>query len=369
VPEKLSGNFLQVVPRELGKHKLTEDVEKPLFRAILIRKKTLYQTVRNSSYMKLTIIIPAYNEAATIGGVIDDIPKKIPGISEIYPVVIDDGSTDGTAGTAAEHGAHVIRHTRNTGLGTAFRTGVSHALETGTDILVNIDADGQFYPQDIPTLVEPIVQGDAECTTASRFIDKNLYPDMHPIKFYGNRAMSFLVSFLTGQKFYDVSCGMRAYNRHALLNFNLAGNYTYTQEAILNLAYKGIIIKEVPIKVIGKRQAGSSKVASNLFNYAIRTSTIIFRAFRDYKPLYFFGLIAGVFFVIACCFFGFLLFHYLEAETLFPHKWAGLAGLIAALISFACLMIGLLADMLDRVRMNQEKIIYLLQREKHKSSS
>ena len=157
---------------------------------------------------------------------------------------------------------------------------------------------------------------------------------------------------------------MRAYNRHALLNFNLAGRFTYTQEAILNLAYKGIIIKEVPIKVIGKRQNGESKIASNLFRYAYRTSSIIFRAFRDYKPLYFFGMIALFFFLIGLGFSTFVLIHYAQAGSFFPHKWAAFAGLTAVMISFACIIVGLVADMLDRIRMNQEKIIYLIQQDR-----
>jgi glycosyltransferase involved in cell wall biosynthesis len=314
--------------------------------------------------MKLTIMIPALNECATIGKVVDDIPKSIPGISNISVVVIDDGSTDDTAKIAKAHGAVVISHNRNMGLGAAFRTGVSYAIESEADIMLNIDADGQFNPKDIPKLIVPIANGEAECTTASRFIDKNLYPTMNVVKFWGNRAMSLLISFLIGQKFYDVSCGMRAYNYHALLNFNLAGKFTYTQEAILNLAYKGIIIKEVPIKVIGKRSNGKSKIASNLFRYALRTSVIIFRAFRDYKPLFFFGLISMSFFMCAMCAGGFLLQHYIQTGSLFPHKWAGVVAIVATMISFACLMIGLVADMLDRIRMNQEKIIYLLLKKK-----
>jgi len=314
--------------------------------------------------MKLTIIIPALNESATIGRVIKEIPNSIKGISEIIVVVIDDGSTDETAVIAERCDAVVIRHSRNMGLGMAFKTGVTYAINSGTDIMVNIDADGQFYPKDIPSLVSPIVKTEAECTTASRFIEKKYYPEMNIVKFWGNWAMSLLISFLTGQRLYDVSCGMRAYNRHALLNFNLSGNFTYTQEAILNLAYKGIIIKEVPIHVIGRRKNGSSKMASNLFRYAMRTSIIIFRAFRDYKPLYFFGSIALFFFLIGAGFGFFLLSHYMKSGTLFPHTWAGIAGLTFGLLSVACIIIGLLADMLDRIRMNQEKIIYLLQEEK-----
>jgi len=318
--------------------------------------------------MKLTIVIPAWNEAATIAKVIKDIPRQIRGISKIVVIVVDDGSSDNTAKIAEKNGACVIRHSRNMGLGMAFKTGVTYAINHGTDIMVNIDADGQFYPKDIPALVAPIVDGEVECTTASRFINKKYYPEMNIVKFWGNWAMSLLISFLTGQRLYDVSCGMRAYSRHALLNFNLTGNFTYTQEAILNLAYKGIIIKEVPIKVIGRRQSGKSKMASNLFRYALRTSIIIFRAFRDYKPLYFFGAISFFFFVVGSGFGVFLLIHYRKAGTLFPHTWAGIAGLTFALLSVACIIIGLLADMLDRIRMNQEKIIYLIQEEKTANS-
>ena len=314
--------------------------------------------------MKIVIIIPAFNEDATIKDVLRKIPKKIPKISKIETVVVDDGSTDKTKEISKSEGAIVISHRRNLGLGSVFRSGINYALSSGADIMVNIDADGQFNPKDIPKLIAPIADKKVDCTTASRFMDKSLYPDMNIIKFWGNHAMSFLISFLTRQKFHDVSCGMRAYNRHALLNFNLTGKFTYTQEAILNLTYKGITIDEIPIKVIGKRVHGKSKIASNLFRYTLRTSVIIFRAFRDYKPLMFFGIISLMFFIIAFSLFTFLGIHYLQTNSLFPHKWAGVAGITITIISFGCLLVGLVADMLDRIRMNQEKIIYLLQKNK-----
>lgn len=311
--------------------------------------------------MKLVIIIPAFNEDATIKKVLRAIPTNIPKITTIETVVVDDGSTDKTKKIAKAAGATVISHVKNLGLGATFRSGINYALNNHADIMVNIDADGQFAPKDIPKLVAPIAKHHFDCTIASRFMDKSLYPQMNPLKFWGNRGMSFLISFLTRQKFYDVSCGMRAYNRHALLNFNLTGKFTYTQEAILNLTFKGVTIKEVPIKVLGTREHGQSKMASNLWRYAIRSSMIIFRAFRDYKPLFFFGIISLIFLLIALALFTFLGIHYLETKSLFPHKWAGIAGIATSIISFGCFMVGLLADMLDRIRMNQEKIIYLLQ--------
>jgi len=159
---------------------------------------------------------------------------------------------------------------------------------------------------------------------------------------------------------------MRAYSRHALLQINLSGSFTYTQEVILNLAYKGIIIKEVPIKIEGIRKHGKSRVASNLFRYGIRTGMIIFRAFRDYKPLYFFGIISLFLFLISFCLMLFVAIHFANVGSFFPHKWAVFAAALSGTFAFVILIIGLLADMLDRVRMNQEKILYLLQKRIYK---
>lgn len=121
--------------------------------------------------MKLVVIIPALNEEATIGGVVGRVPVSIPGISQIERVVIDDGSRDGTAACAQEAGASVVRHPENRGVGEAFRTGVEEALRRGADIVVNMDGDGQFRPEDIPRLVRPILAGEAGFVTCTRFGD------------------------------------------------------------------------------------------------------------------------------------------------------------------------------------------------------
>jgi len=109
--------------------------------------------------MNLVILIPALNEAASIAGVIDSMPKKIEGVDQIEVLVVDDGSTDDTAQLAQNAGATVISHPFNQGVGMAFNTGLAAALEMGADIMVNIDADGQFSPKDIPVLIAPIIEG------------------------------------------------------------------------------------------------------------------------------------------------------------------------------------------------------------------
>jgi len=180
------------------------------------------------------------------------------------------------------------------------------------------------------------------------------------VKFYGNRCMSALISFLVGKKFYDVSCGFRAYNRDVLLQMNLFGQFTYTQETFMDLSFKGMEIQEVPVRIRGTREFGKSKVASNLFDYAIQTSKIILRSFRDYKPMILFGCIALGFLLLGLILTGFLAVHYARTGTFTPHKWAGFtAGLLFGLGSIT-LVTGLLADMLGRVRRNQERILYMM---------
>lgn len=207
--------------------------------------------------------MPAFNEEKLIGGVLDRMPDYVDTI-----VVVDDGSTDKTPHIARAKGALVVTHNMNRGVGAAFHTGVDKALELNTDIMVTIDADGQFDPKDIDTLIDPIRDGDADFVTASRFKNKKLAPTMPRLKYWGNIAMSRLISFLTGQKFYDVSCGFRAYSKEALLRLNLFGEFTYTQETFMDLAFKNIAIQEVPISIQGERKYGQSKVAKNLFRYA-----------------------------------------------------------------------------------------------------
>ena len=312
--------------------------------------------------MRLLVVIPALNEEMTIADVIGRIPREIEGVNRVEIAVVDDGSTDRTADLAREAGAHVISHARNKGVGAAFHSGVEYAIDSGADLVVNMDGDGQFSPEDIPTLIRPLLNGSADMVTASRFIKEAYWPEMTKVKFYGNRGMSALISFLVREKYYDVSCGFRAYKRDVLLQMNLFGEFTYTQETFLDLSFKGVKIQEVPVRIRGTREFGESKVASNLFKYAIQTSKIILRSFRDYKPMIFFGVLSLVFFLVGGVLGTFLLSVYLKTGSFSPHKWAGFtAGLLFGLSSIT-FVTGLLADMLGRVRKNQERILYMLKK-------
>lgn len=306
----------------------------------------------------MMVALPALNEEKTVGRVIEGIPRDLPGVSTVEVVVINDGSIDRTAEIAAQAGAHVLHSDRPRGVGAAFHAALAWAMERGVDLLVTIDADGQFDPADIRKLVAPVISGRADFASASRFMDPALTPEMPWIKKWGNRQMSRLVSRLTGQRFYDVSCGMRCYSRKAIFSLNLLGAFSYTQEVFLNLAFKGLRIVEVPIAVSGGREYGESRIASNLGHYAMKTSRIILRAYRDYHPLRFFGGIALILMGGAALLLGFFGVHYLVTGHFSPHKWAGFSGAALAMLSLILLHIGMIGDMLNRHRVYLEELLY-----------
>lgn len=317
--------------------------------------------------MRLVVVIPCLNEAATISDVIARIPASVPGVSDIRVVVVDDGSTDQSAKLAEDAGAVVVSNGSNRGLGYTFRHGLHKALELGADIVVNMDGDGQFDPQDIRRLVAPIVAGTADFVTASRFKDSQLIPDMPPVKLWGNRFMSRMISTMLGERFYDVSCGFRAYSREAALRLHLWGKFTYTQESFLDLAVKDMRITEVPVRVLGVRPVGESRIASNLWKYGVQTANIIFRSYRDYWPFRFFMFVSIPLFTVAICLLLFFTGHYALTGRFSPHVWAGFTGAGTMAGAFGLLSIGFFADMLKRIRLNQEEIIYMTRANGHRT--
>lgn len=308
--------------------------------------------------IKLLVIIPALNEEATIADIIDRVPKEISGIDLVDVVVIDDGSIDRTAQIATSRGARIISHGRTIGVGKAIQSGLADALRHTFDVAVNIDGDGQFAPEDIPKLLNPILLGKADFVSASRFMDPALIPNMSRFKLLGNKSMSWLVSYLTGQRYYDVSCGFRAYSRECILRLTLMGNFTYTQETFLALTYHGLRLLEVPIQVRGEREHGESRVAYSLVRYAVKSSRIIVGFLRDYKPSFFFNMIAHGLFVpgmlLATFFFG----HRMVYGTFTPHLWSGFLAAYLIGLAISLYVFGQLASMLTRLRKLQEEILY-----------
>ena len=309
--------------------------------------------------MKLIVVLPALNEEENIVAVLNRIPEKIEGIDVIEKLVIDDGSTDRTRELSIKAGASVISHPTNLGVGAAFKTALREVLKRKADIMVQIDADGQFNPEDIPKIAKPVIVGEAHMVSASRFADVNLIPpDIPPVKKWGNFQVSKIVSFLAGQKFMDVSCGFRAYGKEALLKLNPIADFTYTQEVFLELVYKGLIIKEVPVEVKGKREIGESRVAGNIPRYAYQISRIMLTTFRDYKPFSFFGILALVIFFFGVALDLVPIINKFYTGSLYPFKVFGVAGLSFNFIGVLVFLMAFLADMNNRQRMLIEETLY-----------
>jgi glycosyltransferase involved in cell wall biosynthesis len=318
--------------------------------------------ILNGTLVKLLVIIPCLNEDQSVAEVIRQIPREIPGIISIEVLVIDDGSTDNSAAAARSAGATVISHGYRRGVGAAFQTGLTYALENRFSIIANIDADGQFDPHQIPDVIGPILNGRADFVTGSRFLSQpGKIENMSFVKRHGNRAMNQLISRLSRRRFSDVSCGFRAYSREAALRLNLGGQFTYTQETFLDLAFQGVRIEEVPINVryFADRQ---SRVAGSIVSYAIKTSKIILRTYRDYQPLRFFGALALTFFAPGMLIFGFFVGWYFWHGSFSPHIWAGFAGAALMFLGITIGGLGIVADMFTRVRRNQQTILYLLRK-------
>ena len=308
-------------------------------------------------------MIPAYNEESTIGLVISSIPKKIANVGEVKVLVINDGSSDRTVEEAKRAGAdRIISFPTNRGLGVAFKAGIEEALRIGAEVIVNIDADGQFDSKDIARLAQPILKGEADVVTCSRFKDRGLEPKMPFVKKFGNSLFTAIINFLTGQRFSDTQCGFRAYSREAALHMTLFGKFTYTQEVFLNLVQKGFTITEVACNVKGER-VGKSKIVKHWYSYGVKALMIVIRTVRDYRPLQFFGSIGLALFLIGSASALVLFIRLLLFNVVSPYMWAVYADVVLIVLGFLLMILALLADMSDRQRKIMEEILYRLKKQ------
>lgn len=329
----------------------------------VLNKKTarVNQLIQMPNVKTLVVLIPALNEERMIAPVIKAIPREIQGIARVLVLVVNDGSTDKTAEKARLAGADkIVSHQSNKGLGVAFKTGIDTALKMGADVIVNIDADGQFNPLDIPKVIEPVVSEKADMVTCSRFKDKALEPKMPFIKKFGNNLFRKMINFVMKSNFTDTQCGFRAYSKEAALKLNLFAKFTYTQETLIDLLNRGMKIEEVACKVRGQRE-GKSRVVKHWYSYGIKALLIVIRSYRDYKPLQFFGGI-GILFGSVGIIYGLLQWINSMTPGVDIPFWRIIVVALLILVGALMIVLALIADMLDRQRKIQEETLYRIKK-------
>jgi glycosyltransferase involved in cell wall biosynthesis len=224
---------------------------------------------------RLIVTIPAYNEETPLPKVLKDIRKSLSKENDLLILVVDDGSTDRTVEVAQTSGADVIVcHERNLGVAHAYKTAICSALSHGADVICTIDGDGQFKPNQIDSLVEPIRRGEADLVIGSRFVSMENNNDVPPINRCANKLMALLISFIIGRRIHDTESGFRALSRDAALELELLGRVSFSNDMILDLSKKGRKIKEVPVTVI-YFQTRVSKVITGFLRYGFRSICLI----------------------------------------------------------------------------------------------
>lgn len=233
--------------------------------------------------MKLAICIPAYNEEKTIGLVLGAIPKTIHGITSLKVFVSDDGSSDQTVEKVRTFNDLPIEIIRNPhqGLAKTFEAGIKKALSWGADVVVNIDADGQYRPGEISLLIDPLLCGEADMVIGDRQVASLRF--MSPAKKYGNMAGSWFLRRLTGSKVCDASSGFRAYSQRAAESIQILSSHTYTHENLIQAHYEGLRIAQVPVTFIGRSDGSSSRLISGVIIHIFKSLRGIFAAWRRWR--------------------------------------------------------------------------------------
>lgn len=315
--------------------------------------------------MKLVINIPAYNEEKKIGETIKRIPGSFQGISEIFIQVVDDGSKDNTVKVSQEAGAdQVYSHKVNRGIGVTFRTAVGKALKNKADIMVNIDADGQFNPNDIQKLIDPILEGEADIISADRFGDKEA-KNMPKSKYHLNKIAASMIGWFMNSKINDLTCGFRAYDREALLRLNLPGNFTYTQEVIIDAIGKNLKVKWIPVEVTYFEDR-KSRVVKSIWRYVNDSFRIILKAIRDVRPMKFFGIPGLIMIIISLGLTADFLYMYFQDFKITPYRNLLILSITLFLVGLQFFVFALIADMIKSSRRLTEDTMYLIKKEKYK---
>lgn len=311
---------------------------------------------------KLIIQIPCYNEEQTLAETLQSLPRSLNGIDDIEILIIDDGSQDKTAEVAIQCGAHhLLRFPQHVGLATAFASGLNACLELGADIIINTDADNQYFAGDIKKLVMPIIEGKADIAIGDRGVAN--HPEFSSLKRALQRWGSKVLEWTSGLNIPDATSGFRAYSREAALKTIVLSGYTYTLETLIQAGSKGLAVHYVPVRT--NPQKRPSRLIRSLPEYLALSTITIIRSYAMYRALRFFTIIGGLF-ILSGFLLGirFLIIHYL-LRTGGGNLQSLLLTAVLLIIGFQIILIGLLADLISFNRKILEEVLYRLRKSNH----
>ncbi len=315
--------------------------------------------------MRLIVNLPAFNEEEKIESTIKRIPRHFAGIDEVLIQVVDDGSSDRTATVAKEAGADfVLRHGINRRLGVMFATASENALKEGADIMVNIDADGQFDSKEIQKLIDPILHNQADMVVGDRFSQSSA-KNIPWIKDFFNRLGASMVGSFLNVKTSDITCGFRAHSHETLLRLNNPAGFTYTQETIIDAIGKNLRVVWVPVQVTYFADR-KSRIVKSAYSFISNSFRIILKAVRDVRPMKFFGIPGLSLILIALAVFIGFLFFYFQDFKISPYRNYLLFSAVTFLIGLQFVVFALIADMIKSSRKLTEDLMYLVKKEKYK---
>ena len=292
--------------------------------------------------MKLIIQIPCLNEEQTLPETLKDLPKSLSGIDSIEVLIINDGSTDRTVEVAKEHGAqHILSLTNNKGLAKAFIYGIDHALNLGADIIVNTDADNQYFGEDIAKLIQPILRKRADIVIGDRQVET--IGHFSPIKILLQKLGSWTVRQLSGTTIPDATSGFRAYSKEAALQMNVISDFTYTIETIISAGKKNLAIEHTPVRT--NKKLRESRLFPSIQVYLRRSLVTMLKVYSMYRPLRVFTIAGGttflVGFMIGCRY----LFFFFQGQTE-GHIQSLILSSIMLIVGFQIIMMGIAAELI-----------------------
>lgn len=309
---------------------------------------------------KLAVVIPALNEEATIGRVVASVPRQIVGVGLVEVIVVNDGSSDDTHARALAAGADAICvHNRSRGLVEAFKAGVHEALRRGASVVVNLDADGQHDPAFVPSLIAPILGGEADIVVGVRPLASSA-DEMTTVRRQGNRIGSWVAGRALGLNLSDATSGYRAFSREALLRLDILSDYTYTLETIIDASRKRLTVAEVSVPA-HRRAVGESRMTRSVVGYLRRTGAQAAGSLIKRRLPVVFGRLALLSAMFAIALTGLFLWRY-QGGGAGRHLPALLASLVSWMVTVGLFVCAMLASGIDASRRMLEDALYAIRR-------